>query len=502
MGAPGRILRLVCDTRLHDECMTEITTPARSANRRPLTTAGDDGPQRLGWQFAAIAAVWTTCLAVVALWVAGGGAQALGMRNADSLASLSRITGLISANLLLLQVLLMVRVPLFERGFGRSGITRMHRLTGMWSFSLLLAHIVLIAIAYAWQDGVNLFAEAWDLLVNYPGVLVAAIGVGFLILVMATSARRARRRLRYETWHLLHLYAYLGVALAIPHMLLTGNDFVNNPLATAYWWTLWGAAAGCVLVFRLLLPYWRSRRHALRIVEVVRDGSRGVTVRMRGRRLDLLRARAGQHFVWRFLDGPGWSRGHPFSLSAAPTGDALQITARIVGDGTERLSGLQPGTRVLIEGPYGSMTGDRRTAPQLLMFAAGAGVAPLVALLEASDFAPGEAVLVTRDTSDDEQMLRSSIGRLVTERGLLHYAMNGPRATWGSTWLPRKYAEWDGADMVHHLAPGALAESEVYLCGPTAWMTALRADLLRAGVRPARIHSEFFTTDRSEGVRS
>lgn len=68
----------------------------------------------------------------------------------------------------------------------------------MWSFSLLLAHIVLIAIAYAWQDGVNLFAEAWDLLVTYPGVLAAAIGVGFLILVMATSARRARRRLRYE----------------------------------------------------------------------------------------------------------------------------------------------------------------------------------------------------------------------------------------------------------------------------------------------------------------
>lgn len=480
--------------------MSTIYAAPRIAEPQPNTPRGQHTPTH-AWRLGATSVVWLSSLAVTAFWVHGGGVQALLGLDAEALASLARITGLVSANLLLLQVLLMARVPLFERGFGRSGITRMHRLTGIWSFSLLLAHTVLIIMAYALQDGTNLVVEAWQVLWNYPGVAAAALGVACLVLVMATSARRARRRLRYESWHLLHLYAYLGVALAIPHMLLTGNDFVSNPLATTYWWSLWALAAGCVVAFRLVLPQWRSRRHALRVSEVVADGNRGVTVRMHGQNMHLLRARAGQHFVWRFLDGPGWSRGHPFSLSAAPTANGLQISARVVGDGTQRLLQLRPGTRVLVEGPYGRVTNEQRSTPHLLMFGAGAGVAPLVALLEEAEFVPGDAVLVTRERMPEEQMLNEAIGRLVAERGLVHYALNGRRALVGSSWLPAQYAGWQGVDLVRHLAPqrtgGQLSECDVYVCGPTEWMTALRTDLREAGVPKERIHAEFFTTDHA-----
>ena len=456
------------------------------------------------WQNVAITVVWMTCLAVLALWVAGGGVQGLVSFDAESLGSVSRLAGLVSANLLLLQVLLMAKVPVFEHGFGRSGITRMHRLTGIWSFSLLLVHIALIVVAYALQDGVNLVVEAWDVVWNYPGVLLAALGVLALVLVMVTSARRARLRLRYESWHLLHLYAYLGVGLAIPHMLLTGSDFLSSGAATVYWCTLWSAAAASVLVFRLALPLWRSFRHGLRVVEVVADGSQGATVRMRGRDLHRLGARAGQHFVWWFRDGTGWSRGHPFSLSAAPTGDELQISARVVGDGTARLGRLATGTRVLIEGPYGRMTGARRTAPRLLMLSAGAGVAPLVALLEAEPFAPGEAVLVTRDRTPEESMRSDAIRRLVTERGLTHYTLTGHRARTGAAWLPEGYEGWSGSELLRYFAPGdepdAIAACDVYLCRPDAWMRAVRGDLRHAGVTQERIHSEHFTTDRMTGT--
>lgn len=462
-------------------------------------------PARIqAWQIVAIAVVWLTCLVVATLWIAGGGVQGLMSLDAESLASLSRLTGLVSANLLLLQVLLMARVPVFERGFGHSGITRMHRLTGIWSFLLLLAHIALIIVAYALQDGANLVIEAWNVVWNYPGVLLAAVGVIVLVLVMATSARRVRRRLRYESWHLLHLYAYLGVGLAIPHMLLTGSDFLTSAVATVYWWTLWGVAATCVLVFRLALPLWRSLRHGLQVIEVVADGSRGVTVKMRGRDLDRLGARAGQHFVWRFRDGAGWSRGHPFSLSAAPTGEELQISARIVGDGTARLVRLASGTRVLIEGPYGRMTGAVRTAPRLLMLGAGAGVAPLVALLEAEPFSPGEAVIVTRDRTSEEAMRGSAIQRLIAERGLTHYALTGHRAQSEPAWLPEAYTGWSGPDLLRYLAPGgepdAITACDVYLCGPDAWMRSVQRDLRHAGVAQDRIHAEHFTTDRQIGA--
>ena len=92
-------------------------------------------------------------------------------------------------------------------------------------------------------------------------------------MVVVTSIRRSRRKLRYESWHLLHLYGYLGVGLAIPHMLWTGADFTSSPLATVYWWTLWAVVAASVLVFRIARPVWRSWRHDVRVVAVERDGA-------------------------------------------------------------------------------------------------------------------------------------------------------------------------------------------------------------------------------------
>ncbi|MEN2740312.1 ferric reductase-like transmembrane domain-containing protein [Microbacterium sp. X-17] len=459
----------------------------RSARRR----RGRRSRRQL-WNLAAVAVIWGTSLFVVALWVAGGGIEALFGFGAESLNTLGRLTGLLSANLLLYQVLLMARVPLFERGFGRDAITRMHRHVGFWSFWLLIAHIVLLVMGYAAQAAVNPFVQLWDFVWDYPGMLLATAGTALLVLVVVTSIRRARRRLRYESWHLLHLYGYLGVGLAIPHMLWTGADFTANPAATAYWWTLWALAALAVLVFRIGLPLWRSLRHGIRVHSVGPDGRSGVTVRMRGRALHRLGAQAGQFFVWRFLEGREWSRGHPFSLAASPDRGELVIAAKIVGDGTRRLTGLTPGTRVLVEGPYGTMTGDARTGRRLLMLGAGAGVAPLVALLESEPYGPGEAVLVTRDHTDDDLMRADEIHRLSRIRGLRHYALNGPRTPRGSSWLSAKYGGWRGHDLIRHIAPD-LHEYDVFVCGPGPWMSAVCADLRAAGVPNDRIHTETFS---------
>lgn len=443
------------------------------------------------WRLLAIGFIWATSLFVVALWIAGGAVQDLRAMDADTLNTLGRITGLVSANLLLYQVLLMARVPLFERAFGRDAITRMHRWVGFWSFWLLLAHIALLVVGYAAQAGVTVLAQLWDFVWNYPGMMLATAGTGLLVLVVVTSIRRARRAMRYESWHLLHLYGYLGVGLAIPHMLWTGADFAAHPLAEVYWWGLWATTAGAVIVFRVALPLWRSARHDIRVVAVEADGPVGVVVRMRGRGLERLGARAGQFFVWRFLGGPGWTRGTPLSLAADPRRGELVVAARMVGDGTRRLATLRRGTRVLIEGPYGEFTGEARTRRGIVMMGAGAGVAPLVSLLEAEPYAPGEAVLITRDHTAAESMRVREIERLVARRGLHHVALHGPRRRGGSTWLPATFADGRGAEMLRRMVPG-IHDHDVYLCGPEPWMASVRRDLRAAGVPAAQIHSEAF----------
>lgn len=450
------------------------------------------GPRTALWNAAATTVIWITSLFVVALWVAGGGmATTLGF-TAETLTTLGRLTGLVSANLLLYQVLLMARIPLFERGFGRDAITRMHRFVGFWSFWLLAAHIMLLVAGYAASAGINPFVQLWEFIWDYPGMLLATVGTLLILLVVVTSIRKARRKLRYESWHLLHLYAYLGVGLALPHQLWTGADFLSSPVATAYWWTIWAAAAASVLVFRIGVPLIRSARHGIRVTAVERDGDSGVTVRMSGRRLNTLGARAGQFFVWRFIDGAGWTRGHPFSLSGAPGASALSISARIAGDGTQRLTRLRPGARVLIEGPYGHMTGSARTGTKLLMIGAGAGVAPLVALLEEQPYAPGDATLITRDHTASGALRQDAIRDLVVHRGVRHAPLSGPRTPGPSPWLSASHGAWRGPDLIRYVAPD-LHAYDVYLCGPIPWMTAVTHDLRAAGVAKARIHSEAFT---------
>jgi predicted ferric reductase len=374
---------------------------------------------------------------------------------------------------------------LVERSYGQDELARRHRLVGFGSVTLMLAHIVLISIGYAATDHSGLIGEVWTLVTTYPGMLLATAGTLALLLVAATSVRAARRKLRYESWHLLHLYAYLGVGLALPHQLWTGADFMSSTPATVFWWTAYATAVGALLIFRVAVPLTRNLRHRLVVERVVREGRGVVSVYLRGRDLAGLPVNAGQFFVWRFLDGPGWSRGHPFSLSAAPDGTRLRITAKDLGDGSARLSRLRPGTRALFEGPYGRL-GSVRTSPKVTMIAAGVGITPLRALLEAMPYRPGDAVLLYRARSAGDLLFRQELDAIAASRGVRVAYLHGHRSRGPSSWLPAQHMHTP-----QRVVPD-IAEHDVYVCGPDDWTAEVVAALRKAGVPEHRVHTESF----------
>ncbi|MFF5228764.1 ferric reductase-like transmembrane domain-containing protein [Dactylosporangium sp. NPDC000521] len=443
------------------------------------------------WADLGGAAATASMLVVAALWVANGGVQQFLAGGADAWSAAGRLTGLISSDLLLLQVLLMARVPLVERAFGQDRLARWHRWTGFTSFNLMVAHIVLITIGYAVASDANVFAELWELTVEYPGMLLAVAGTVALVMVVVTSMRAARRRLRYESWHLLHLYAYLGVGLALPHQLWTGADFLASPLSTAYWWTLYAVSAGAVLVYRVGLPVWRNARHRLTVSRVVPEGPGLTSVYLTGRHLHELPVRAGQFLQWRFLDGPGWTRAHPYSLSATPHTGVLRITVKDLGDGSSRVASLAPGTRVLVEGPYGRLTGESYTGGPVVMMACGIGVTPLLALLGELPYRSGEATLLYRARSEAEIAFRDELDWLARQRGVRVVHLLGPRAGEAS-WLPRNLAGIGDAEALRRAAP-SIAAADVYVCGPGTWTEAARAAARAAGVPASRVHTEQFS---------
>jgi len=436
-------------------------------------------------------AAGVSLLVVTALWVSNGGVQDSTGGGAQAVSALGRLTGLWASDLLLLQVLLMARIPLVERAFGQDRLARWHRWTGFSSFWLMVGHIVLITVGYAGSDHANVLAELWNLIVTYPGMLLATAGTAALIMVVVTSLRAARRRLRYESWHLLHLYAYLGVGLALPHQLWTGGDFLNSPAATAYWWGLYAVSAGALLAYRIGAPLWRNARHGLVVDRVVPEGPGLTSVYLSGRRLDALPVRAGQFFQWRFLDGPGWTRAHPYSLSATPHGRMLRITVKDLGDGSARVASLRPGVKALIEGPYGKLTGESYPGGRVVLLACGIGVTPLLALLGELPYRPGEATVIYRARSEAEVAFRGELDWFAAHRGVRVVYLLGPRADRPS-WLPGQFADHADADALRQIVP-TIARSTVYLCGPDAWTEAMQAAARDAGVPDERLHTELFS---------
>jgi predicted ferric reductase len=462
-----------------------MTTTVRRAQRRPAAAATRTAAASW-WADAIGATAALTMLVVVALWVHNRGLQQLN-GVASALTSVGRLAGLVSADLLLAQVLLMARVPWIERTYGQDRLARWHRLVGLTSFNLMLAHVALVTVGYAGTGHMHVVAQAWQLVTTYPGMLLATAGFAALVMVVVTSVRAARRRLRYESWHLLHLYAYLGVGLSLPHELWTGADFVSSGLARAYWWTAYGVAAGSVLVFRLGQPAWRSLYHRIEVDRVVGEAPGVVSVYLRGRHLDRLPIRAGQFFLWRFLDGPGWSRAHPYSLSAAPRRDQLRITVKALGDGSARVAALRPGTKAIIEGPYGQLVAARRRTRGVTLLACGIGITPLRALLD--ELPPRQTVLLYRARSDTDLIFRAELEQFAVRRGVRVWYLLGPRPGRRS-WLPAGYPADHQA--LRDLVPD-IARRDVYLCGPDDWMDVAHSAARRAGVPDERIHVERFT---------
>jgi predicted ferric reductase len=416
-------------------------------------------------------------LAVVLLWLNGRGDAPAGT------AAYGRLAALVCTDLLLLQVLLMARIPWVERAYGQDTLARWHRWTGVTSFLLLLAHVGLAL-------GGDPVVRLWKLLASYGSMVFAVAALAALMLVVVTSVRWVRRRMRYEAWHLLHLYAYAGIGLAVPHELLLGRDFRAAGTRLGGW-SAYSVVAGAVLVFRLGVPVWRTLRHRLVVDRVAHEAPGLVSVYLRGRRLDRLPARAGQFFVWRFLDGEGALRGNPFSLSGPPRRAGLRITVKTVGDGSARVAALRPGTRVLIEGPYGRMTAATYAGGPVTMLGCGVGVTPLLALLWDLPYPHGTATLVYRTRHADDVAFLSELEWLADHRGVRLVPLVGPRAAAGS-WLPVGYADYTDAEALRELAPD-IARHEVYVCGPDAWSAAVLRSARRAGVAAGRLHRERFS---------
>ena len=460
---------------------TRTPTPRQSEPPRVGTGRPHRRRPRTISERGLLAVVTAGAVAVLALWwhdttiLAGRG---------EWVTAAGRITGLLGGYVVVVALLLMCRAPWIDHGLGTDRLARWHAMSGRFLVGLLTAHAVLITWGYSLTSGSGLLAQTKLLLVAVPNVLLAVIGYALLLLVGVMSARQVRKRVSYEAWYLIHLLTYVAIGLSFLHVLSTGADF-RTGWAKGLWIAMYAGVAALLVWYRWLNPIRNALRHRPRVAAVTTEGAGVVSIVICGRDLERLDARAGQFFRWRFLTPGGWWQSHPFSLSAVPTDCELRITVKGLGRHSAELEGLAPGTRVLMEGPYGALTTDRRRNPGVLLLAAGIGITPLRALLEhLSHEGPGTGpvTLIYRARTAEDLVHRAEIDALAAADHVeVHYG-------WGD---PGGDQDVLVGERLESLVP-ELARRDVFLCGPAPFMGAATESLLRCGVSPRHIHAERF----------
>ena len=414
--------------------------------------------------------------------------QATTMRKSDIstvysvVASLSRLAALTGTFFAVVGIFLIARIPWVERGVGHDRLVTWHRKLGPWSLYLIGIHVLFITLSSAGNDHTMLVVEMWRMLHALSWLWPALAGFVLMVAAGVTSYKKARAKMSYETWWIIHVYTYIAIAISFMHQVLNGQMFVGHPLNRLYWTVLYVLMAGFLIVYRFGIPIWRSIGLNLVVDKVVVEGPGVISVIMKGRNLHKLAAEGGQFFGWRFLTRGHFLMSHPYSLSAAPTEHFLRVTVKDLGDHSRSVAYLKRGTRVFVEGPYGAFTAGRATRPHIVMVGGGVGITPIRALMD--EFKNGVQLdVIYRASKKEDLVLKDELDYLVANSGGLtrvHYLVGSRRDH------PMN------AQALTALVP-RISDSDIYICGPGPLVETVKQAAQDLGVPKNRFHDESFS---------
>ena len=307
------------------------------------------------------------------------------------------LSGLWSIGLMALAMVLALRLPWLERPLGgMDQVYRLHKWAGIGAALTAILHWGADAssdwIKGLWGRAGRPARDAvlpW--LTDARGFAKDLGEMAFYLLLAMVAITLLTRLLAYKPWRFLHR------AMPLVFLALTLHTVTLMPLT---FWTLpLGLLMGTLLALGSLAAVWslagwvgRSRSHAARIqsVAVLGDTPTGAPVEVICAMPKSWRGhRPGQFVFVRFDAAEG---AHPFTIASAPHAlghspdgePLLRLVIKPLGDYTRTLHRrLRAGQRVDIEGPYGQFDGQGSRRRQQVWVAAGVGVTPFFALLEA-----------------------------------------------------------------------------------------------------------------------
>jgi predicted ferric reductase len=388
--------------------------------------------------------------------------------------------GFIGLSTMGLQMIFSGRLNFIAPSFGMDNILQFHREIGIIAFLFTLAHPVTILIFDPE------FFKYYDPRVNLPRALALSFVTVAIVAITVTSLWRESFKLNYEWWRLIHgVLGFMIVFIGITHSIQVSHylEPLWKKVAIA---VLLGICAYMVIHTRLVRP-WLNRKKPYRIVDIKaeRGDSYTMTIEPDGfKRHDF---RCGQ-FFWMTVGDTTFSlQQHPFSIVSSDQSPQICFTAKVLGDFTGSWKDMKAGTKVFLEGPFGSFT-PKENAP-LYLIMGGIGVTPAMSMIRSMIDRKDnrEMILVYANEVWEETTFREELEELekLPNFDLIH-VVGSPPAGWEgeSGFIDEEFFK-------KHL-PKNKNEFMYYICGPEPVMDISETTLRNMGVDWRRIYTERF----------
>ncbi len=417
-------------------------------------------------------------------WDSFGNSLRLGPANV--LVAIGSLIGLSAAYLVLLQFFFMGRTPWIERLFGLDKLSRVHHQAGKYGILLIVLHPFFILWGYSSLGKTNFLAQFWQFISTSDDLFLAAAAVAGFLAVVITSLVIVRKRLRYESWYAVHLLAYLSVFGSYGHQTELGTTLTSHQLFYWYWIALYVFVFANQLLFRFLRPIYNTYKHKFFVQKIVRENYNTVSVYIGGINLSAFHIFPGQFMILRFFTKQLWYQAHPFSLSIMPDGNTLRVTVKELGDFTKQVAAIPPGTRLMIDGPYGVFTDLFSLSNKALLIAGGIGITPLRSLMEDMLNKGKDLVLLYGNRTEQDIVFQKELSELSNRfPAQVVYVLSEEKNFPGE----KGYID---EEKIKRLVPDYAAR-DIFVCGPPPMMDKIIGMLKRLGVPQKFVHYEKFS---------
>jgi len=397
---------------------------------------------------------------------------------------LSVALGFVGLAMLALQFALTARINRIEASYGVDIILQFHRYISLVAFALILIHpIILFLDQPDTLRLLNLLEAPWR-------ARFAVVGTLALLILVVTSIWRQPLKIPYELWRTSHgILAVIAVTLGLAHAL--GVSYYLSLFWKQLLWSAIALTALWLLVYVRIVKPWMMTKQPYLVEEVIPQRGEVWTLAIRPKGHEGFRFHPGQ-FAWITLNiSPFRMREHPFSMSSS--GDhpeRLEFTIKALGDFTQTIKDIEPGTKAFLDGPYGVFTSDRYwDSAGFVLIAGGIGITPMMSMLvtaaERKDDRP--FLLIYANKGWEDVTFREELDALTDSLDLtiIHVLRQPPEDWTGETGYVDK-------DLLQRYIPIHRGSRHYFICAAPVMMEQVEAALYDLEVPATNVHMEHF----------